>query len=515
MSRSENFARFAETGAVAGDLKRKSVHGALATAAVGGLDFVLRIGSTLILARLLVPEHFGLVAMVTAFTRMAEQFATLGLSTATVQAPKVTHEQCSNLFWVNVAAGLLFALALVASSPAIAAFYDNAELRSIAMAVSLNFVWTGLTVQHDALLRRQMKLPRVAANQLVATFLSAGIAIVLALTGFGFWALVSKDVIRAFLVAVGAWILCPWLPSLPSRRVDMQRLLGFGRDMTLTQILLSVSAQLDSVLIGRFAGAFDLGLFRQAQNLMKQPIERLNTPIATVSQPGLSILQAEPARYRRYYQRILYVVGLVTMPLGVFAAIYAHEIVLVALGEKWLGAVVFLRIFALVAAIQPALATSGMVLITCGRSSKFLFVSLVYSAVSMSLMFVGTRWGSVGIAAAHLAAAVVLTPWMLSYSFAQSPVSIGAFWQSVSRPIAASLAMGVALVSLQRFAGLEGAPLSLAAALGTALAVYFPALILVPGGRAQLFSLVHELTAALRRRSNARPDSGNEEAPAL
>ena len=113
MNRPDNFERFARTEEVRGDLKRKSVLGALATGAGGSLDFVLRLGSTLILARLLVPEHFGLVAMVTAITRIAERFATLGLSTATVQAPEITEGQCSNLFWINVAAGGLFAGLLV------------------------------------------------------------------------------------------------------------------------------------------------------------------------------------------------------------------------------------------------------------------------------------------------------------------------------------------------------------------------------------------------------------------
>jgi PST family polysaccharide transporter len=284
--------------------------------------------------------------------------------------------------------------------------------------------------------------------------------------------------------------------------------------MTLTQILLSVSAQLDSLLVGKVAGASELGLYRQADNLMKAPVERFNAPIATVSQSGLSILQREPARYRRYYQRILLVVSLLTVPLGVFTAIYAHEIILIVLGQKWLGATVFLRIFALLASIRPAMATSAVVMITCGHAGRFLKVSLVYSAALVTLMLIGISWGSVGIASAHLATAVLVTPWLLSYSFAGSPVSIRAFGESVSRPAIASLTMGAALLLLQSFANLESALLSLALGAGTAITVYFLTLNLLPGGRDQLQSLAKELLGALRRRSSAEVEANKGEGAA-
>jgi PST family polysaccharide transporter len=510
MSRSENFERFAGTEAVSGDLKRKSVMGALMTGAGGALDFVLRLASTLILARLLVPEHFGLVAMVTILTRIAESVATLGLSTTTVQTQEINHRQCSNLFWVNAALGVFLAAMLVLFSPVIASFYGDERLQTISLALSLSFVFTGLSVQHEALLRRQMKLPQVAGNRLAATFVSVCLAIGLALGGFGYWALVWKEVAQSFLIAFGSWTLCPWLPAGPSRHANMHRLLRFGRDMTVTQLLLATSAQFDSLLIGKIAGAADLGLYRQAHNLMKAPIDRLNAPIFSVSQPGLSILQGEPGRYRRYYRRILLVVSMATVPLGVFTAIYAHEIVVVALGQKWVGAVVFLRIFGLAAAIQPALGTTGIVTITCGNSGRFFVVSLVYNATMVILMFTGIRWGAVGIATARVASLVLLMPWALYYGFAGTPVSVGDFFRSVSRPFIATVTMAAALLLLRYYADLESDLLSLAAGCGAAVPLYFLAFILLPGGRTQLQSLVNELLGALRKRSSIRVEASRD-----
>ena len=129
-------------------------------------------------------------------------------------------------------------------------------------------------------------------------------------------------------------------------------------------------------------------------------------------------------------------------------------------------------------------------------------LSVVYSATSLILMFVGIRWGAVGIATAQVSTAVLLMPWLLYYSLAGSPVSVGAFWRSASRPLVASLTMAAALLLLQNFTHLESALLSLTAACGTAIAVYFLTLNFLPGGRDQLQSLLSELVAALRKRSS-------------
>lgn len=508
MSRTDDFERFAGTSDVSGDLKRRSVLGALATGGGQVLDMVLRLGSTLVLARLLVPEQFGLVAMVTAITRIAERFTALGLSAATVQAPEINHAQCSNLFWINSLAGLLFAGAVALSAPWIAAFYEDDRLTTISVALSLSFIGAGLTIQHQALLLRQLKMAQLTGIQVVATLLSVCLAIALALAGFGYWALVWKEVAQSFFMAVGTWALCRWVPSMPSRRVEMGRLLTFGRDMTLTQFLFATAAQLDSVLIGRFGGAVPLGLYRQAYNLFMGPIERLNAPILGVSQPTLSILQFEPDRYRRYYERILLAVSLATIPLGVFTTICAREIVLVGLGEEWLGAVVYLRIFGIAGAILVPVGTSGTIQITRGQSGRYLVVNLVYSVVLVALMFVGAIWGVVAIAAARLVTLVTVSPWALHFAFKGSPVSLRDFLRTVSRPVIASLVMGASLFLLQFWGPAAGPILALIADSIVAAAAYCLAFILLPGGRQQLQSLLTEVLGVLKARASKASETG-------
>ena len=332
---------------------------------------------------------------------------------------------------------------------------------------------------------------------MVATLLSVYVGIALALGGFGYWALVWKEVAQSLFLAVGTWALCPWVPSRPRRRVDMGRLLSFGRDLTLTEFVFAIAAQLDSVLIGRFGGAVSLGLYRQAYNLFMGPIERLNAPILGVSQPTLSILQFEPDRYRRYYERILLAVSLATIPIGVFTAISAREIVLVALGEEWIGSVVFLRISASPARLghsrhqRDGPSHSWKVRQIPGRQPRI-------QSDPRGFMLVGATWGVIAIAAGRLVTLVLVSPWALRFSFAGSPVSVGDFLRTISRPVVASLVMGGALFTLQFWDPVESALVALSMAFCVAAGVYFLTFVFLPGGRRQLESLLAEVFGAVK-----------------
>ena len=162
MDRSEKFTRLVRTDAIRKDLRSRSVRAAGFTWAAGVADFVFRIGATAILARLILPQQFGLVMMVTAVTAVADQFRDLGLSTATVQRKEISHQEVTNLFWINVFAGAGIALMIVAVSPLVSGYYKEPRLTPITCILATNFVWGGLVVQHEALLARMLKLGHIA-----------------------------------------------------------------------------------------------------------------------------------------------------------------------------------------------------------------------------------------------------------------------------------------------------------------------------------------------------------------
>ena len=192
MSTDEQFDRLASSSTALADLKGNSVRSAAYTAAASIASFVIRIGSTMVLARLVLPEHFGLLAMVAAVVAFAEQFRDLGLSTATIQAETLTRQQVSNLFWINVSCGGVITVVVAASAPVLAWFYNDERLLPVTLAIATTPFFGGLAVQHQALLSRQLKLGRTSSIRLISSLLSVLLAIGLAMAGAGYWALVAR-----------------------------------------------------------------------------------------------------------------------------------------------------------------------------------------------------------------------------------------------------------------------------------------------------------------------------------
>src|SRR6185295_16064101 len=261
MDKKDRNKRFFDTDSRNDNLRDKSVRGGIFTMSFQAIDSFLRIGSMIILARILVPEHFGLIGMVVAITAFAEQFKDFGLSTATVQQKDITHEQVSNLFWVNAAIGFTMMVLISSASYLIASFYDDQRLIYITIAISTGFFWSGLTVQHQALLQRQIKLATIGLVQVGSTTISAAIAVILAIKGYGYWSLVWSQVVRSLLLTLGMWISCPWIPGLPNRHIKIGYLLRFGRDIAGFNLIVFFAVNLDQILIGKFFGPVQVGLY--------------------------------------------------------------------------------------------------------------------------------------------------------------------------------------------------------------------------------------------------------------
>ena len=182
-----------------------------------GMNFVLRLGATAILARILIPEHFGLIGMVATVTTIVQTLKDFGLAVPTVQKQTITHQQVSTLFWINTLIGVVMMLIVCGLSVFIAWFYKDSRLIWITIGLSTSFFWSGLAVQHQAILWRRMQFGPLAIVDTVATLLSSILAVGLAVRGFGVWALVARDVARNCFYTIGTWLVCPWRPGLPRR----------------------------------------------------------------------------------------------------------------------------------------------------------------------------------------------------------------------------------------------------------------------------------------------------------
>jgi PST family polysaccharide transporter len=488
------------------DLRSRSVRGAAALAVGTGGETVVRLASIVVLARLLLPEEFGVVAMVTALTAAAGTLSQLGLSTPTVQRREIGHGEVTNLFWIGIGLGAAFSLLFAMLAWPIARFYSEPQLVAITLSLSTTFLLGSVSIQHEALLIRAMRQPRAAAVRFVATSIGIGVAIVLAWLGAGAWALVFQEVVRTVLVTVGFWAACPWRPGKPDRRHDVRDLVRFGAHLTFTQLLNVVGSSLDKLLVGRLFGAGALGLYRQAQQLVLVPIEQLNSPIANVAQPGLSILQDDPQRYRRYYHRIVGLVGMLTVPVAVFAMVFAERLTVLILGHNWAGATPFFLIFAAAALIRPVLGTTTPVLVSRGRSLQLLWMVGVSQATYVALMCLGAFWGAEGIALAFVITPVILLIPNAWWAFRGSPVQLRDFFVAVLRPLVAGGVMAAFLWAFRQWLPEPGVMALVVAAL-VGVSIFCSCLLALPGGREELRALVADVLAAIT--ASARPTGGH------
>lgn len=425
------------------DLKNRSLRGGTVTLASQALSFVIQIGSTMILARLLTPQDYGMISMVAAITGFASVFSNLGLSTATIQRADINHGQVSTLFWINVGVGALISLIVAAISPAVAWFFKTPQLLWVTVVLSLNFLITGLAIQHQALLNRQMQFFAIAKVRILSMLAGIAVAVFMAMHGFRYWALVFNTLTISATSVAGFWLVARWRPSLPRRRSGVRPMLRFGSDVAVFNIINYFSRNLDNILIGRYFGSSILGLYGKAYQLLMLPITNLREPLNKVAMPSLSRLQDEPIQYRKYYMKFISVLAFVSMPLVVFMFVCSDNIINLVLGPQWMGASEFFRILALAALIQPVASTRGVVLLSTGQSRKYLFWGAANAIVTIISFILGLQWGAKGVATAYAIANYLILYPSLIYVFKGSPVRTRDFFSAIYKPLTASLSMGL------------------------------------------------------------------------
>jgi len=476
------------------DVKRKSVRGGAITFATQGATAVLGLASTVVLARLLSPGDYGILAMAMAVTSFAGLFRDFGLSAAAVQQATLTQSQQSNLFWVNVGLGVVLTLALSAASPLVARFYQEPEVLWILVTLSANFLIVSLSAQSGALLVREMRFGRQATATLCGAVMQFVVAVILAVEGFRYWSLAWSQLAGGATSSGLLFVLSPFRPGWPSRGTGLRAMLRFGGDITAFNFVNYFQRNLDNILIGRFWGAGPLGVYSRAYALLMFPITNLRGPINAVAFPALSRLRDQPAAYRAYYLRATSVLALLSMPLTAYLFVAAEPVIELLLGPQWLGVAPVFSFLALAAFIQPASGFAGSVMLSLGQGQRYFRIGL-FNAVVVSISFVvGLPWGPTGVALSYaIVNYLILYPW-LSWAFRDSPVSFLDFSSACAFPATASV-IAVAFASISLIYAAEFSPVArVAISSGIFLTVFALAAGLTAKGRRHV-----AFVASLRR----------------
>ncbi|MBF2016561.1 MAG: lipopolysaccharide biosynthesis protein [Rivularia sp. T60_A2020_040] len=430
------------------DLKGRSVRGGAVTMAAQIAKFVLQMGSTVVLARLLVPEDYGLIGMVTVVIGFARLFKDLGLSTATIQKSEINHNQVSTLFWINFAISCATALVVAGLAPVVAWFYKEPRLTYITFALASSFIFGGLTVQHQALLQRQMSFTSLGKIEIGSMLAGVVTAIISAWYGLGYWALVFMQIATAIANTVGVWVACSWRPGVPLRRSGIRSMLAFGGNMTGFNIVNYFSRNLDNVLIGQYWGPQELGLYAQAYKLLLLPINQINGPITSVALPALSSLQSEPEKYRRYYYKAILFITTIGMPIIAFMFASADKVILLILGKQWLGAVPIFRFLMPAAFIGTFNVATGWAYASLGRTDRQFHSGIVISTINVVIFMISVRWGAIGVAAAYgLSQPILLVP-LLMHCYSKTPLRLSELLVALSKPSSASIGAAALLIGI-------------------------------------------------------------------
>ncbi len=441
-------ARHFATDHLMGDLKGRSVRGGALTLSAQGVKFFLQLGSTAVLARLLTPADFGLIAMVTAIVGFVAMFKDAGLSMATVQRAEVNHAQVSTLFWINVALSVLVMLVVAALAPLIAAFYSEPRLVWITLALATTMVFGGLTVQHQALLKRQMRFKALSVIQIVSMAGGIAIAIVMAWQGFGYWALVGNAAGMAAINAAMVWMLCSWRPGLPKRGAGTMSMLRFGGNLTGFSFLNYITRNIDNIAVGAVLGASTLGLYSKAYNLLMLPIRQINGPVGMVAIPTLSRLQNDPRKFKKYYLAAIAAIASVTFPIVVFLAVDTRNLVMTMLGRQWLDAVPIFQWLAVAAFFGGINVAPGWLCVALGKLRRQMYWAMISAPVIAATILISVQFGIVAVAASFGIAWSVLFVLFVVMACRGSPVSSLDVLRACLPPAAACAAGAVAVFGM-------------------------------------------------------------------
>ena len=411
------------------NLGKRASSGGFVTGTAQMAKFAINFASAAVLARLLNPSEFGLVGMVLAVTSLLGLFKDLGLSTATVQREYVTQQQVSNLFWTNVGLSGFLTLAGVALAPVLAWFYRDPRVTGIMLAISISFLLSGSTVQHQALLTRQMRFRSLAVIDVTSTLLGFATACYMAKLGYSYWALVAQQVCMAGSSLVLTWIASGWRPMLPSRGSGVRPMLRFGANLTFADLIGRTAMNTDSILVGRFFGAVPLGLYSRASVLLARPSQQILAPITSVVIPVLSRLQSDPQRYRRTFLRAFDMLALIMFPFAAMCLVLAKPMVLVVLGAKWLPVVPLFGGFTLVAISMPLSVLSSWLFMSQGRGRDLLHTYSIAGALTVVSFAAGLPWGPLGVVLSYaIFSFAVRLPILYHLGGRRGPVSTGDLW---------------------------------------------------------------------------------------
>ena len=404
------------------DLKRRSVMGVVVSFGAQGIRLPLQFVAQILLARLLVPSDFGLVAMALPVLTLAQTIGELGLAQAVIQRPVLPQADVSGLFWFGILVNTGLAVGMLATAPAVAWFYGEPRLTAVLRVFAAFLVPNAVASQHMAMMARRLRFGRMAIVDIACLVAAVATGIGCALEGFGYWSLVAMQGSNLLVIAVLASVISGWHPSRPGRFGGVRAMVTFGAHLTGFNLLNYAAGNLDSVLIGWVAGSRALGFYDRSMKLVVTPLSQMSMPLTRVASGLLSRYQAQEAEYRRAFLAMLQGLLLLAAPPFACGALLAGMLVPAVLGPQWTDAAPIVAWLCVSAIFVPFGIGASWLFISQGRVAAQLRWAGIRTGLSLTALAIGLRWNVEGVAVAVAVASPVVQGAALWGATRQGPV---------------------------------------------------------------------------------------------
>ena len=411
-------------------MRSKAINGVMWSALENWGNRFISIGVFFLLARLLGPEAFGLVATATLVTDFFSIFLDQGFSQSIIQRKEVDAAYLSTAFWINIGFSILLFLAGLLFAGNIAVFFEEPGLKAIIRWISISFLLGGLSNVQEAILTRDLAFKVLSARSLVASVVSGIVGITAAFMGLGAWSLVIKQLTFSAVKTIAIWGLTTWRPSFIFSRAYVQELYSFGSNIMGFRVLNFSQRRSDDFLISYFLGTKALGFYTVAYRLIVVMVDLFTGIIQRVALPAFARLQGDSGRLRVAFFEVTELTSMVCFPLFTGLAVLAPDLVLLLFGEEWSKSIAIMRILALVGLLQSITAFNASVILALGKPDWLLRLKLLESIVTVLGFFIGLHWGITGVSISFVISSYLLAP--VGIRLIGNQLEFG-FWQYIAR----------------------------------------------------------------------------------
>lgn len=403
--------------------------------------------TSIILARLLLPEDFGLLGMAVVFIGLVAIFNDMGIGSAIVQKQDFNQKNLSSIFWFNLFIGFLAMFIIILAAPLIARFYGQNSLFLIISVMSLSFLFTSLSMVQNSLLIKNLKFKKLALLELTSTISASIIGIILAYLGCGVWSLVWQNVSMTLIYAALVWVTEHWIPEIYFNWKDIKDIIGFSSNLSGFNLLNYFSRNADYLLIGKFLGATALGYYTLAYMMILFPLSNVSSVLSKVMFPVLSQIQNDNSTFRFFYLKSTKYIAFVSFPLmfGLFAV--ADEFILIIFGTKWVPVIFLTKVLSIVGLIQSIGTTVGPIYLAKGKTDWMFRWGIFSSIIAVNAIFIGLKWGINGVAMCYVLASLLLAYPSFSIPFKLIDLKLTSFILNLKEETATSLIMFIVVMA--------------------------------------------------------------------